>query len=378
MELSAQFSIMLLLGLARIRYVERGAHMVHRVWSRLFTVGLLASLVLAGCGAAAPTATPELPPASASIQLSWFHSIEFAGVYEALNQGYASQNKLDLTIKEGGITADGAYIDPVTEVQSGNAEFGIAGADVLLRARAAGSPLVAIAAIYQRSPVALVSLKDSNVLKPADLAGKTIGIAPPDTTVYISYRALLESEQVDPATITEVPVLPQSSVDDLFSGKIDVLHAFITHEATQARARDASVNVLLLSDYGIDIYSIDIYSNVIFTTESMIAEHPETVQAFINALTKGLTWAVDHPEDAAKHVVETYGATMAPPIQALQDEGMLASVPLIRPAGSQPGMMNAKIWDNTEQVLLSQKLIDKPLDVAKAYTLTFLNSVYGQ
>jgi hypothetical protein len=36
---------------------------------------------------------------------------------------------------------------------------------------------------------------------------------------------------------------------------------------------------------------------------------------------------------------------------------MLASAPLIKPAGSQPGTMTAKVWTATLQPLIDQKII---------------------
>ena len=193
------------------------------------------------------------------------------------------------------------------------------------------------------------------------------------TTVYVSYQALLKSENIDATGITEVSVLPENAVQDLFDNKIDALHSFITHEATQARAQRDDINVMLLSDYGIDIYS-----NVVFTTEKMIAEKPAVVETFVRALSQGLQWSIDHPQDAAKQVVADYGATMPPQLQALQEAGMLASVPLIKPAGSQTAMMTEAVWASTQQNLLDQQLLSAPGDVTQAYNLSFVNRVYGK
>lgn len=325
--------------------------------------------LLAACGGTA--ATPAPAKTATSVQLSWFHSIEFAGIYEGIRQGAYAEAGLDVRVDDGGIDAQGTYIDPVQRVVSGQADFGVAGADVVLRARAGGAPVVAIAAIYQRSPVGLMSTAGAKITKPEDLVGRKVGIAPPGTTVYISYRALLQSKGIDPASITEVPVDPAAAVDALFKGEIDVLHTFVTHEAVQGRARASDVNLMVLSDYGIDIYS-----NVIFTTEKTIAEKPALVEGFVRGTVKGLQWAVDHPDEAAANVNAVYGAKIPPPLQQIQQAGMLASVPLIRPAGSQPAMMAAQNWEAAHKVLLDQQLITQPLDVKAAYNLSFLEKAY--
>ncbi|HEY1012087.1 MAG TPA: ABC transporter substrate-binding protein [Herpetosiphonaceae bacterium] len=330
---------------------------------------------LAACGGAdSSTGTAPAPAKTAvGVQLSWFHSIEFAGIYEGIRQGSYAEAGLDVRVDDGGIGADGTYIDPVARVVGGQAEFGVAGADVVLRARAGGAPIVAIAAIYQRSPVGIMSTAGAKIAKPEDLVGRKVGIAPQGTTVYISYRALLQSKGIDPASISEVPVDPAASVEALFKGEIDALHTFVTHEAVQGRARASDVNVMVLSDYGIDIYS-----NVLFTTEKLIAEKPALVEGFVRGTVKGLQWAADHPDEAAANVNAVYGAKIPPPLQQIQQAGMQAAVPLIRPAGSQPGMMSAQNWESAHKVLLDQQLIMQPLDVKAAYNLSFLEKAYQQ
>jgi hypothetical protein len=74
--------------------------------------------VLAGCNAsqAQNTAVPIVPT---SVQLSWFHTIEFAGFYEAERQNYYKEAGLEVRLDAGGFDAGGAYIDPVAQVVSG-------------------------------------------------------------------------------------------------------------------------------------------------------------------------------------------------------------------------------------------------------------------
>ena len=67
-------------------------------------VGWLIALfvLLAGCGTAAtPTVVPTPVPVDTSIQLSWFHSIEFAGIYEIKHQNYGAQSGLNLRVDGG-------------------------------------------------------------------------------------------------------------------------------------------------------------------------------------------------------------------------------------------------------------------------------------
>ena len=91
-----------------------------------------------------------------------------------------------------------------------------------------------------------------------------------------------------------------------------------------------------------------------------------------------MQWAIDHPEDASKYVLDQYGKDMTPDIQESQKPGLLASLPLMKPAGSEPGQMTGENWEFTHQVLLDQGLLTEPIDVKAAYNLIFLDKVYSQ
>jgi ABC-type nitrate/sulfonate/bicarbonate transport system substrate-binding protein len=349
-----------------MKHIPTGGHRPMYLLIRLLAiVGLLA-----GCSASQsqPTAVPIVPT---SVQLSWFHTIEFAGFYEAARQNYNKEAGLEVRLDAGGFDASGAYIDPVAQVVSGKADFGVAGADVVLKARSEGQPVVAVAAIYQRSPVALISLGDKSIVRPQDLIGKKIAVQPANSTVGIAYEALLTSQNIKHSDLTEIERTDYNTVNVLFDNEVDVLSGFITNDGMKAKQRSDAVNFILISDYGIDIYS-----NVIFTSEDTIKNRPQLVEAFIKATVRGIQWSVQNPEKAATNVVERYGQDMAPDIKATQQPGMLASVPLLNPAGSRPGQMKDEFWQKAHQILLDQGIIKQPIDIKAAYNLTFVDRAY--
>ncbi|HEY1014500.1 MAG TPA: ABC transporter substrate-binding protein [Herpetosiphonaceae bacterium] len=335
-----------------------------RVW---LAIGLA---LLAACGAQQPAA--PAPATAAGVQLSWVHTIEFAGFYEAARRGYYREAGLEVRLDNGGFDAGGAYIDPVARVVAGQDDFGVAGADVILKARAEGQPVVAIMAIYQRSPVVLISPAAKNIARPQDLVGKRIATQPPNSTVGIAYEALLTSQRIKHADLKEIERTDYDTVNALFNDEVDVLPGFITNDGMKARLRSGDVSFMLISDYGIDIYS-----NVIFATEATIRDRPQLVEAFVRATVRGIQAAVENPDQAAAYVVETYGKAMPPDIAATQQPGMAASVPLLNPAGSKPGQMKPDLWEKAHQLLLEQGIIKQAIDVKGAYSLAFLEKVYG-
>ncbi|MEO8394046.1 MAG: ABC transporter substrate-binding protein, partial [Chloroflexota bacterium] len=332
----------------------------------LFFVALLAS-----CASVPGATVTPTPKTDVKVQLSWVDTIEFAGLYMAESQGYYADQGLNVELQKGGYDSQGNYIDPVQTVLDGQTSFGITGADVILTSRAEGKPLVAIASIYQRSPVALIALSSQNLLHPADLKGKRVATEP-GTSLGISYDALLASQHISHSDITEIP-RTDFTTQPLLSGEVDVLLSFVTDDAINARNFDKGSTLLLMSDYGIDIYT-----NVIFTTEDMIKNHPDVVERFVRATVQGLQTAVDDPESAANYVLDKFGATFTTDYRALQQPGMLVSLPLLKPAGNQAGMMQPEKWERIYQILDSLGLLKQSVDVQQAYTLDFLQKAYHQ
>jgi NitT/TauT family transport system substrate-binding protein len=344
-------------------------------WQRPLKVRLwlvIMAFVLVGCGqfGSSAGAGPKTPT---SVQFSWVHTIEFVGFYEAMRQNYYTEANLDVRLDKGGFDQSGAYIDPVTHVVSGKSDFGIAGADVVLKARAEGQPIVAIGAIYQRSPVVLISLADKKIQQPQDLVGRRIAIQPPNSTLGISYEAFLRSQNINHADLKESPRTDYNTVDIVFNDGTDILPGFITNDGMKAKQRSDDVHFIVLSDYGIDIYS-----NVIFTTEKLLKERPELVESFLRGTVRGMQWAVANPDKTVEHVLESYGSEMSPEIKATQQPGMQASIALINPAGSQPGQMTAESWEYAHQILLDQGILKQPIPVKAAYNLEFLERIYSQ
>lgn len=341
---------------------------------RNYLIALAAILALVSCGGNSQNTSSSQSINEASVQLSWFHDIEFVGFYEAERQDYFKTEGLNVAINAGGFDANGNFIDPVEKVTSKESDFGVTGAPQILRAREAGQPVVAIATIYQRNPVVLVSLGEDGILGPQDLVGKRVGTQPVTSTVGLTFEALVKSKGIQPDQFTALTDIQFGSVDPLFQNQVDAMEGFITNEAVQARLRSEDVNVMLLSDYGIDFYS-----NVVFTTEETIRERPEIVQAFLKSFLEGLDSALKDPEAAAIWAIDKYieGATPDSEARQVQIQGMFNSVPLISPVDSNPGMMQPDVWEYAYEVLRDSGLLTTEVDVKAAYTLDFLNSFYS-
>jgi len=328
-----------------------------QIWRAIVLVCCL--LTLFGCTTPRQAASPPTPPDGVRVQLAWIHSIEYAGFYMAQARGiYAAQN-LAVTLDVLGNET------PIDVVTSGKAQFGITSADTILRARAEGKPVVAIATIYQRSPVAFISLAQQHITRPQDFIGKTVMVDLKGTTAIV-YRALLAEQGIDETQVHTQPRTDYTN-DALVQGKVDVLDAFINNQPVQLRQQGHAITAILPSDYGIDLYA-----NVIFTTEDLIAKQPALVERFVRATVQGMQQAIDTPAEAVTLAV-SQGKDLN---QAAEAESMRYALPLMSPAGSRPGMMTDTNWQKTFEILRNQNILPQQVDVTKAYTLSFLTRAY--
>ncbi|MBA3468332.1 MAG: ABC transporter substrate-binding protein [Herpetosiphonaceae bacterium] len=323
----------------------------------------LTVLALAACGASAPTAVPTTPPDAVTLQLHWVHDYSSVGFYAAEKNGaFASQN-LTVTIAGGGFSEQGTYIDATTQVANGNADFGIASADSIIQARAQGKPVVGIAAIFQRSPLAIISLEGSGINRPQDLPGHTIAVADGGATQL--YNTLLSLHTIDPVSAPPTP-RTNAGITPLINGNVDAMVAWAINEGVELREAGKTPNIMLMSDFGIDSYEL-----VLLTSEKMIAEHPDVVKRFLQATLQGWNDVLKNP-DPAVALVQDYNATLD---LAGQQRRLQATLPLLTVPGTPFGAMQPEFWTFTHQMLLDQKALTQPIALERAYTLTFLNDL---
>lgn len=316
-------------------------------------VMLLAIALLAACR---PQEVKK-PPDEVTVQLRWTHQAQFAGLYAADQKGYYAAEGLAVTFVEGG-----ADVDLHKPVLDGTAQFGVAGAETLITARAEGKPLRAVATIYRRSPLVYMTLASSGITRPQDFAGKTIQVPAPAAVVF---RTMMARAGIRPDQYTEVTL--GADLTPFYTGKVHVWNAYITNQVLVARKAGYKLNIIYPDDYGVHFYA-----DTIFTTDDLIARNPDLVRRFLRATLKGWTYAVENPNAIAPLVVK-----YKPDADVEHETAfMTASIPLVNTGEDYIGWMRAEVWQGMHDILLEQGILDEPMDVEKVYTMEFLQNIY--
>jgi len=324
----------------------------------LIMVAMLAAALLAGC-----TPKPQAPPDEVTLQLKWVHQAQFAGFYLAQEKGYYAQENLKVNFVEGG-----QGVDMLDRLATGQADFAICSPDDLLVRRSQEMPVTAIAAIYRRSAVVLLSMADSGIVRPQDFTGKTAAaIARGSAAEFeIQFRAMMTKLGLD---ISQVKLIPYDANYTAFlAGEVQVTPAYSTGGLIRLRQKGARLNLIWPRDYGIHFYS-----DVLATTDKMIAENPDLVTRFLRASLKGWQDAIGDYEQGIA-ITMKYASLADKQLQTAMMEAML---PLVHTGEDHIGWMKADVWDGMYQILLEQGIITAPFDVNQAYTTRFLEDIYG-
>lgn len=262
-------------------------HIFTRHWP--FCIYLLFAFIMLVMTNTAIGETTE--PTSIRLQLRWLHQFQFAGYYAAIEQGYYRDAGLQVTLIEGGRGKN-----TIDEVVAGKAEYGVTNTEILLQ-RLNGKPLVAVAAIFQHSPLVFLTRRNSGVSVPQDFSDKIVKMS--RTSRDIELQAMLNGEGV---SFDKIILLEDvASYDDYFDPNIDVLAAYITNQPFYLKEKNIPYHIIYPSAYGIDFYG-----DCLFTTEKEAKNNPARVQAFRDATAKGWLYALSHKSEIIDLIIEKY------------------------------------------------------------------------
>ncbi|MGY1631987.1 ABC transporter substrate-binding protein [Geodermatophilus sp. SYSU D01186] len=270
-----------------------------RTTSRAAAVGAAALLALTACGSSdgSGSAAPgEEGPTPVTIGTQPI--VDSAPLYLGVDQGFFEEEGLDLTIESA---VGGAAVVP--SVVSGDFEFGRGNVLSTMIAVDQGLPLQCITNANSTAGNpdfgAVVVPGDSPIQSMADLAGRTVSVNTLNNIGDTTIRSVVEKAGGDPGAVQFVEIPFPDAPAALQSGQVDaawILDPFLT-EAVDAGARVLSYN---FSDFHPEL---DI--SCVFTSQQLLQEQPEVVEAFQRAMNRSLEFAQENP-DEVRRITGTY------------------------------------------------------------------------
>jgi NitT/TauT family transport system substrate-binding protein len=321
--------------------------MIRRV---ITVVALLLVSLLVACGGA--TAEPE-EMTRLRLPMGYIADPQYAPFYVAVDKGYFAEEGLeiefDYSFETDGIALVGANELPLAIVS---------GEQVLL-ARAEGLPVVYVLEWFQKYPVAVVSKAEADIVAPADLAGRDVGLPGFFGASYVGFAGLLAAEGM---TLDDVEAndIGFNQVESLLTDQSEAVVGYVNNEPLQLEAQGVPVNVIGVGDH------TDMVANGIISNEETIANDPALVEGFVRATLRGLADTLADPDEAfeiSKQYVEGLDDGRKPVLEA--------SLPLWE--AETLGLTEESSWEQTQQVLLDLGFLDTPLaDLEQAFTNDFV------
>jgi NitT/TauT family transport system substrate-binding protein len=319
------------------------------------TIHRLAAVVLLlvvgyGLMAAGPVPAQE----KVVYRLKWLINASTAGDVFALDQGFFSRQGLAVAVKAGGPERDA-----LRELELGYAQFGVASADQVIRALAKGSSVMVLAQLFQVNPLQWIYRADDfSLTRIQDLEGRTVGITygGNDETIM---RALLASAGINENRVRLASV--RYDYTPFFENQVPVWPVYRNTQgiflSDKLAAGGERVGFFDPSEHGVRFVA-----NSVVTSQKMMNQHPETVGQFTRALLAGWQAAMaPENETAVIKAVTQYDRDTS---EAVMRRQLAVTRQMIQPGPGIPvGHIDATAWQQTEQIMIQQRLIPRPVNV---------------
>jgi NitT/TauT family transport system substrate-binding protein len=328
---------------------------MHRVVSLL---GLWVAIVglLVGCGSTGKGATSQ----TITLAMGYVPNVQFAPFYVAVDKEFFDDEGIQVEFDYGWET------DLLKLVGSDELQFAIGSGDQVILARSQGLPVVYVLNWYRRFPVCVVSLEDSGIQSPADLVGRRVGTPATYGASYIGWRALLDAVGMDDKD-TELVSTGYAQVAALTEGQVDAALCYAMNEPIQLLQSGRNIDVIYVADYA------NLVSNGLFTNERTIVNHPDLVQAMVRATLRGLSYTLDHPDEAfditAKHVPE---AVVDAETEAINRAILTESIEFWRAGAGRLGLSDGAQWQAAVRIMQQMELVGNDIEVSEMFTNQFI------
>lgn len=294
-----------------------------------------------------------------SFALDWTPNTNHIGVYDSKQTGEYSKAGIDLSIIQPNQTT------AMQLIAAGKVQFGVSFLSDLIRARAAGMPVVSVAAIIQHNTSCFAWRKESNIKTMKDWENKRYGGwgSPEEeqTLRFLMNKQGLKFEKIKIVT---------TGISDFLTStpkNADFMWIYKGWDGIHAQLAGVQFDTLCLDTLD---PAFDHPSPLIVTSEKMIKENPALVRKFLAATRLGYENAIKNPSIAAENLLK----------QVPELDSKLVNVSAkflaLEYAKGAPywGWQNEQAFARKLKWVKDQKLIDVPMHAKSLLDNSFIDS----
>lgn len=322
-----------------------------------------ASVAILLAGAAGASAQEDLT--EVSFGTNWLPQAEHGGYYQAVVDGTYADCGLDVTIRPGGPQVNNRAL-----LLAGRIEFHMGGN--LLQAFSAVEqdiPLVVVAAHFQKEPQVLMTHPGQGLDTWESL--KDIQLLIGDNGYQSYYQWMIDEYGFRPEQRLPYTFNPAQFIADPRLGQ----QGYVTSEPYAIEQQGGfEPNLFLLADYGFDTYS-----TTVEVMQETIDEMPEAVECFVDGSAIGWYNYLYGDPSAADAMIKEQNPEMtdgqlAFSREKMREYGIVDSGDALEMG---IGAMTDARFESFYEKMVSAGVVSPGLDIAKAYTLRFVNDGVG-
>ena len=220
--------------------------------------------------------------------LNWFAVGDHAAYWVALDKGYYRDKGLDVELQNSKGSGDS-----IAKVDTGRADIGLADASVVIPRVAQGARIKLVGAVFDNTPLNIWTRKDTGIVKPRDLEGKTLA-APPGDAQRQLFPAFAKINGIDASTVKWINIEPAAKFVALSEKRADAVPDYTTGQPFWEKAVGKE-NLVRMPWYQ---YGFDTYSMSIFASEKTMKERGKVLRDFLEASYRGWRDVMEQPKAA--------------------------------------------------------------------------------
>ena len=232
------------------------------------------------------------------------HSIFYAPMYVAIEEGYFEDEGIELTL----VTGFGAD-KTMTAVISGEADIGFMGSEASIYTynEGANDYVVNFAQLTQRAGNFLVARDNEPDFKWEDLKGENVIGGRKGGMPEMVFEYILRQNGIDPSEVNIDQSIDFGSTAAAFAGDQSKYDYTVEFEPS-ATALETESKGYVVASLGTD--SGYVPYTAFSAKKSYLDQNPEVIQGFVNALQKGMDYVQSHsPEEIAKVIAPQFDET---------------------------------------------------------------------
>lgn len=246
----------------------------------------------------------------------------------------------------------------------GSGDIGVMNSTPWISADTKGLADIRMVAAMKTTSWRILTMTSSNITKPEDLKGKTIGLAVAGSGGAMYLNSLLTKHRIDPQRDVRQAVIglgPQA-YEALKSGTVDASLTFMAEIANfKVLGNDAS--------YFQDDAWLDFPDYSMVATGTALSQDPKMVEALARGVAKAQVFAQANPECVAKIYRKNYGAGRTTTMEQDTEIARLNSeenlIAFRKAGGELRANVSAEGLDKLQNFLLDNKQIPQTVDVSK-------------